>query len=307
MWKAFMYPKALANLFGGTSAGDAYQMDWLSDTIKIAGLKSAYTPSDTDEVYADVSSHEISSTIDATNHPAGGQTVGSKTVTYSGGVVHAAGSGLGLHRNNFDINDTHDIRWAVVYDDSVTDDPLLGYVDFNKLIGHEGPTDFLPLNALATGLDFTFASPSTGQCRWFGKAMANALGGETSGESRATDYLSDIIKVALMTETYAPNLDTDEQFSSISANEVSGTGYTAGGVALGSKTLALSSKTLSFGAADPTWTLTATAARWGVAYNDTNADKPLLWLYDLFGPHSPASEAMNVHFAGGIAATLKCV
>lgn len=70
----------------------------------------------------------------------------------------------------------------------------------------------------------------------YGKAYANLLGGETSGESSAVDFLSDTIKAALTTSAYTPNRDTHEFFSDIT-NEISGTGYTAGGATLGSKTI----------------------------------------------------------------------
>lgn len=70
----------------------------------------------------------------------------------------------------------------------------------------------------------------------YGKAYANLLGGETSGESSAVDFLSDTIKMALTTSAYTPNRDTHEFFSDIT-NEITGTGYTAGGVALASKTI----------------------------------------------------------------------
>lgn len=70
----------------------------------------------------------------------------------------------------------------------------------------------------------------------FGKAYANLLGGESAGESSAVDYLSDTIKVALTTSSYAYNLDTHEFFSDVT-NEITGAGYTAGGVTLGSKTI----------------------------------------------------------------------
>lgn len=71
----------------------------------------------------------------------------------------------------------------------------------------------------------------------YGKALANLLGGETSGETNAVDYLSDTIKIALLGAGYTPNLDTHEFFSDVSAQEVSGAGYTAGGATLASKTI----------------------------------------------------------------------
>ena len=70
----------------------------------------------------------------------------------------------------------------------------------------------------------------------YGKAFANLLGGESSGESSAVDYLSDTIKVALCTSSYSYNLDTHEFFNDVT-NEITGTGYTSGGATLGSKTI----------------------------------------------------------------------
>src|SRR5262245_48422942 len=70
----------------------------------------------------------------------------------------------------------------------------------------------------------------------YGKAHANMLGGEVSGDTFAIDYLSDTMKVALTTNTYSENLDTHETFADVT-NEVTGTGYSAGGATLASKTI----------------------------------------------------------------------
>lgn len=71
----------------------------------------------------------------------------------------------------------------------------------------------------------------------YGKGHANLLGGEVAGDAFAIDYLTDTIKAALLTNSHTPDLDAHEVFSQVSAQEVSGAGYTAGGVALGSKTI----------------------------------------------------------------------
>lgn len=70
----------------------------------------------------------------------------------------------------------------------------------------------------------------------YGKAQANLLGGEAGGDTFAVDFLSDTIKAALTTNTYSQNLDTHETFADVT-NEVTGTGYTAGGTTLASKTI----------------------------------------------------------------------
>ena len=62
----------------------------------------------------------------------------------------------------------------------------------------------------------------------YGKALQSLT-------SAAINFPADTIKAMLLTSTYAPNLDT-HQYKSDLTNEITGTGYTAGGVTLASKT-----------------------------------------------------------------------
>jgi hypothetical protein len=71
---------------------------------------------------------------------------------------------------------------------------------------------------------------------WFSRGFANEQGGELLADSFAIDYLSDTIKVALLTASASPNLDTWKTWADIT-NECSGAGYTTRGQALASKTL----------------------------------------------------------------------
>lgn len=50
------------------------------------------------------------------------------------------------------------------------------------------------------------------------------------------NWASDSIKIGLLTSSYTPNLTSHVHWSDVVANEISGTGYSAGGVALGTKT-----------------------------------------------------------------------
>lgn len=68
------------------------------------------------------------------------------------------------------------------------------------------------------------------------RAIENMLGGSSSGEARQTDFLSDTIKAALLSSSYTPALDTHETYSDLT-NEVTGTGYSAGGATLATKTI----------------------------------------------------------------------
>jgi hypothetical protein len=54
--------------------------------------------------------------------------------------------------------------------------------------------------------------------------------------NKEIDFDTDTIKVALTTSTYTPNFDTHDYFNDVT-NEVVGTGYTAGGATLASKTI----------------------------------------------------------------------
>ena len=62
----------------------------------------------------------------------------------------------------------------------------------------------------------------------------DTTGGSTSGAARVVDFDTDTIKVMLVTNTFVPNAATQATKASVT-NEVTGTNYTAGGVALGSE------------------------------------------------------------------------
>lgn len=78
------------------------------------------------------------------------------------------------------------------------------------------------------------------------------------------------VKVALVTSAYVPNTVTDSLFSGISANEVTGAGYTAGGVTVANATLALNGSGVPVWSHDDvTWAQNAsgfTTARYAVWY-----------------------------------------
>lgn len=73
--------------------------------------------------------------------------------------------------------------------------------------------------------------------QWYALALANAFGSTGAGGAPNIDWLSDDIYIALIANTYTPNLATHDFWDDVVANEVSGTGYTTNGALLGSKTL----------------------------------------------------------------------
>ena len=84
----------------------------------------------------------------------------------------------------------------------------------------------------------------------------------------ALDVTSTACKVAMYTNTLTPNFDADPS-SYATTNEVSGTGYTAGGIVIASPTLVGASGNLTFDIADSSWaTSTITNARGAIIYAD---------------------------------------
>lgn len=93
----------------------------------------------------------------------------------------------------------------------------------------------------------------------------------------------DTIKVALVTSSYTFDPDTHEFFDDIT-NEVSGTGYTAGGATLGSQTYTLDAtdNETVFDGANTTWASSTITARGAVVYQDTGSPttSPLICFID---------------------------
>jgi hypothetical protein len=102
---------------------------------------------------------------------------------------------------------------------------------------------------------------------WYGLAVK---GQWSATAAQRVDWLTDTIKVALATSTYAPNQDTHAFFSDIT-NEITGTGYTAGGVTLANKTLTYDTATneTRLDSDDAAWTTATFTARFAVVYKST--------------------------------------
>ena len=89
--------------------------------------------------------------------------------------------------------------------------------------------------------------------------------------NKEVDFDTDTIKVALLTSSYTPDQDAHDYFNDVSSYEVSGTGYTAGGNTLASKTATYDSATnvIILDAADTTWASSTITARYAVIYDST--------------------------------------
>lgn len=109
--------------------------------------------------------------------------------------------------------------------------------------------------------------------------------------SQDTNWDSDTIKVALVEDTYTPNQNGHDSWSDVEGDEASGTGYTAGGATLGSKTSSYDSNVHTLDAADVSWTSSTITARYGVLYVEggTPGDSPLIAYVD-FGENKSSSD-----------------
>lgn len=115
------------------------------------------------------------------------------------------------------------------------------------------------------------------------------LGGGNNTADVPIDLLSDTIKMALCTSSYTPAQTTHEWFSDIT-NEVSGTGYSAGGVTVTTKTYAASSLVTTFDFDDASWTTASFTAHYAIIYKSTGTSttSPLI-AYANFGADNTVS------------------
>ena len=108
--------------------------------------------------------------------------------------------------------------------------------------------------------------------KWYGKAFQAAFNAEI-------DFNSDTIKAAICTSSYTPDQDAHDYFNDVT-NEVTGTGYTAGGATLTGCTVTYDSgtNTLKLDADDVTWAPSDITGRKVVIYKSTGtaSTSPLL-------------------------------
>jgi hypothetical protein len=122
---------------------------------------------------------------------------------------------------------------------------------------------------------------------WFGQAAMGQFG---TTAARRMDWVTDTVNCLLTTVTYTEDLDAHD-FRNDVTNEVTGTNYSAGGVALSGKTLTYDSATNEsrMDANDPTFTnITVSSIRKAVFYKvvGSSATDPLLFIYVFDGDQS---------------------
>lgn len=114
------------------------------------------------------------------------------------------------------------------------------------------------------------------------------------------DLVNDTIKVALMnnSHSFAASSVTNDEWSDVSANEASGTGYTTGGASLASKAVTVDNTDNEgvFDAADVTWSSSTITAYHAVIYDDTTATKYLIASIDFSGAKSSSAGNFTIQW-----------
>lgn len=105
------------------------------------------------------------------------------------------------------------------------------------------------------------------------------------------------LKVALLKNTYTPNQDTDDVFGDISAHEIEGTGYTAGGASVtpSDPVYVGAGNILQMDCTDAEWAELTATCRYAVLYVD-GATKYLVAYTDNGEDKSPSAEPFKVRF-----------
>lgn len=134
--------------------------------------------------------------------------------------------------------------------------------------------------------------------KWYGNAFKAAF-------NKEIDFNSDTVKVALVSSGYTFNQDTHDYFDDVT-NEVSGTGYTAGGTVISPCTVAYDgpTNTLTLDGVDVSWPTSTITARGAVIYVSTGtaSTSPLLVFIDFGSDQSTLGTTFAISWnASGIA------
>lgn len=114
--------------------------------------------------------------------------------------------------------------------------------------------------------------------------MANALTNYAKGDI-LTDYISGkTFKLMLLDDNHSPDIDAEEFIDDVSANEVSGTGYTAGGETVTNLAVTVddTNNRAYLDADDVAWSNSTITARYAYLYEDTGtpATSVIVGYYD---------------------------
>jgi hypothetical protein len=124
-------------------------------------------------------------------------------------------------------------------------------------------------------------------------------------DGNALNYASggDSFKIMICTVSYVPDQANDEFIDDASAYEVSGTGYSAGGITVASQGVTISSHTVLFDCADMVVSQNAggfTDGRILVLYHDAGSPSELIAYYDMGASKGNVAGDLNHNTPSGI-------
>lgn len=112
--------------------------------------------------------------------------------------------------------------------------------------------------------------------------------------NKVVDLEADTIKVMLLDNSHA-FVATHNVIGDVSVNEISGTGYTAGGATLASKSITQAAST-KWDAADVQWTGATFTAYHAVIYDDTIGTDDLILSIDFGGAQSVSAGTFKIQW-----------
>lgn len=122
--------------------------------------------------------------------------------------------------------------------------------------------------------------------------------------NKEIDLNTDALKVMLLGQGYTPS-DTHRYVSDLGSNEITGTGYTAGGQALNAVTATYSGGKLVLDAENSSWANSTITAYYAVVYDSTPgsaATNPVISYVNFGGAESDTNGTFQITWAaGGIA------
>lgn len=111
--------------------------------------------------------------------------------------------------------------------------------------------------------------------------------------NKEVDMEGDTIKVMLLDNSHSFSA-TDTNISAVSANEIAGTGYSAGGETLASKSVT-EGATTKFDADDEAWG-SATFSAWHAVLYDTSVSNQLICSFDFSGEKAVSNGTFTVQW-----------
>jgi hypothetical protein len=132
---------------------------------------------------------------------------------------------------------------------------------------------------------------------WYGNGL---LGQYSTTAARRVDWVTDTIRTSLHTSSYSPSQDGDTFWNS-TTQEVSGTGYTTPGLALGSKSTSYDGTTneARLIAGNAQWTSSSFTCRYAVTYSDTAGNSttdPVLGYVNFGGDETVSSGTFTIQW-----------